>query len=158
VDTVFGWLGLALWGVFYAVDGLLRGYLHHRTTGSTGFGRPDLKPSQFVGGAVAFVGVIAAMSGAALAATGRISALSFLDILLLRAAGLVVALISVGLAAMTPNAVALTGAVLIALGINMHVRFVEEPYLRSVHGDAYLEYAARVGRFIPGVGRLRIER
>ena len=31
---------------------------------------------------------------------------------------------------------------------------VEEPYLLKVHGSAYAEYAARVGRFLPGVGRL----
>lgn len=31
----------------------------------------------------------------------------------------------------------------------------EEPLLHSRHGDAYRDYAARVGRFVPGVGRLR---
>jgi protein-S-isoprenylcysteine O-methyltransferase Ste14 len=36
----------------------------------------------------------------------------------------------------------------------LQVRAVEEPYLLSVHGDAYATYAARVGRFVPGVGRL----
>jgi len=34
------------------------------------------------------------------------------------------------------------------------VRAVEEPYLLDTHGDAYRGYATRVGRFLPGVGRL----
>ncbi|WP_263493634.1 hypothetical protein [Streptomyces sp. PSKA30] len=33
---------------------------------------------------------------------------------------------------------------------------VEEPYLQAAHGAAYLAYAARAGRFVPGVGRLQI--
>ena len=31
---------------------------------------------------------------------------------------------------------------------------VEEPYLLRTHGDEYRRYASRVGRFVPGVGRL----
>ena len=34
------------------------------------------------------------------------------------------------------------------------MRFVEEPYLRRAHGEAYRAYAARVGRFLPRIGRL----
>jgi hypothetical protein len=45
--------------------------------------------------------------------------------------------------------------VTLALGIDLHVRFVEEPYLRWAHSDDYRQYVARVGRFVPGVGRLR---
>jgi protein-S-isoprenylcysteine O-methyltransferase Ste14 len=63
-----------------------------------------------------------------------------------------------GLALMAPNAVALAGVVAVALGIDLHVRRVEEPYLRWAHGDAYVRYAAEVGRFVPGVGRMRIDR
>jgi protein-S-isoprenylcysteine O-methyltransferase Ste14 len=40
------------------------------------------------------------------------------------------------------------------LGIEMQVRAVEEPYLKRIHGEAYLHYAKRVGRFVPGFGRL----
>lgn len=36
--------------------------------------------------------------------------------------------------------------------IELQVRVVEEPYLSATHGQAYGDYAARVGRFIPGVG------
>jgi protein-S-isoprenylcysteine O-methyltransferase Ste14 len=28
------------------------------------------------------------------------------------------------------------------------------PHLLSMHGRAYADYAARVGRFVPGVGRI----
>ncbi|HEY3355406.1 MAG TPA: isoprenylcysteine carboxylmethyltransferase family protein [Polyangia bacterium] len=38
--------------------------------------------------------------------------------------------------------------------IAVQVRF-EERHLLALHGDAYRAYAARVGRFVPGVGRLR---
>ena len=60
-----------------------------------------------------------------------------------------------GLAAMVPNAVALAGLVLTIVSIEMQVRAVEEPHLLRTHGDAYAAYAARVGRFLPGIGRLR---
>ncbi|WP_395109748.1 methyltransferase [Actinomadura sp. SCN-SB] len=59
-----------------------------------------------------------------------------------------------GLAAMVPNVVSLLGLVLSVAVIQVQVRAVEEPYLLRVHGDAYRAYAARVGRFLPGVGRL----
>ena len=43
---------------------------------------------------------------------------------------------------------------MIALGLELQVRSVEEPYLLRTHGDAYRAYASRVGRFVPGIGRL----
>jgi protein-S-isoprenylcysteine O-methyltransferase Ste14 len=43
----------------------------------------------------------------------------------------------------------------VLLSIQIQVRLVEEPYLLRVHGDAYRRYAARTGRFVPGLGRLR---
>ncbi|MEU0465421.1 isoprenylcysteine carboxylmethyltransferase family protein [Amycolatopsis sp. NPDC006131] len=60
-----------------------------------------------------------------------------------------------GLAAMVPNLVALAGLALLLIGIETQVRLVEEPYLRHIHGAAYADYASRVGRFLPGLGRLR---
>jgi protein-S-isoprenylcysteine O-methyltransferase Ste14 len=63
-------------------------------------------------------------------------------------------LASFGLALAVPNAPALAGAVLTLLGLEIHVRLVEEPYLLRAHGEAYRAYARRVGRFAPGVGRL----
>jgi protein-S-isoprenylcysteine O-methyltransferase Ste14 len=38
--------------------------------------------------------------------------------------------------------------------VQLQVRAVEEPYLSTVHGPACTAYAARTGRFVPGVGRL----
>lgn len=40
------------------------------------------------------------------------------------------------------------------LGIRQQVS-AEETYLLRTYGDAYREYARRVGRFLPGIGRLR---
>lgn len=59
-----------------------------------------------------------------------------------------------GLIFLVPNALSLAAAALTLLGIELQVRAVEEPYLERTHGDAYRAYAARVGRFVPGVGRL----
>ncbi|ADG87174.1 methyltransferase family protein [Thermobispora bispora] len=60
-----------------------------------------------------------------------------------------------GLAAMVPNVVSLAALALTVVSIEVQVRAVEEPYLLRVHGEAYARYAARVGRFLPGLGRLR---
>ncbi|QDG63794.1 isoprenylcysteine carboxylmethyltransferase family protein [Pseudarthrobacter sp. NIBRBAC000502771] len=60
-----------------------------------------------------------------------------------------------GLTLMVPNVVAVAGFAAILVGTQMQVRRVEEPYLRRTHGTAYTDYASRVGRFLPGIGRLR---
>jgi protein-S-isoprenylcysteine O-methyltransferase Ste14 len=60
-----------------------------------------------------------------------------------------------GFALMVPNPVALAGFALVIAGIQYQVRRIEEPHLHAVHNDAYQHYAATVGRFLPGVGRLR---
>jgi protein-S-isoprenylcysteine O-methyltransferase Ste14 len=59
-----------------------------------------------------------------------------------------------GLVLLIPIPVALLGAMLATVGVVIQVRIVEEPYLARAHGTAYREYAARVGRFVPGVGRI----
>jgi protein-S-isoprenylcysteine O-methyltransferase Ste14 len=61
---------------------------------------------------------------------------------------------ALGLAMLVPSWVALVGLAGLSLAIELQVRGVEEPHLRRVHGDAYAAYASRVGRFLPGVGRL----
>jgi protein-S-isoprenylcysteine O-methyltransferase Ste14 len=61
----------------------------------------------------------------------------------------------IGIALVTPNLVACGGLILLIASIQLQVRRVEEPYLLRTHGDAYRGYAARVGRFIPGVGQIR---
>ena len=59
-----------------------------------------------------------------------------------------------GVALMVPNPVAIAASVLLVAGLEIQTRLVEEPYLLKAHGSAYAEYAARVGRFVPGVGRI----
>jgi protein-S-isoprenylcysteine O-methyltransferase Ste14 len=61
---------------------------------------------------------------------------------------------AVGLSAMVPNVLAGIGLVVLLGALEIQVRAIEEPHLRSVHGRSYERYAAEVGRFVPGVGRL----
>lgn len=61
---------------------------------------------------------------------------------------------ALGLVLMVPSVVAITGLVALIASLELQVRIVEEPYLRSVHGDTYDNYAGRVGRFVPGLGKL----
>lgn len=63
--------------------------------------------------------------------------------------------VGAGLAMMVPNIVAVAGLIASIASVQVTVRLVEEPYLIATHRDAYLRYAARVGRFVPGVGRIR---
>ncbi|MGA5466752.1 methyltransferase family protein [Mycobacterium sp. NPDC050041] len=58
-----------------------------------------------------------------------------------------------GVALMVPNILTLIGFALLLVSIELQVRVVEEPYLRFTHGRRYVDYAATVGRFLPGVGR-----
>ncbi|MGE2714959.1 methyltransferase family protein [Mycolicibacterium litorale] len=64
-------------------------------------------------------------------------------------------LFGLGIALVTPNPLALAAFVLLVVTIELQVRVVEEPYLRTVHGDAYREYTAAVGRFVPRIGLQR---
>jgi len=60
-----------------------------------------------------------------------------------------------GLVLMVPNVLAIAAIVCLVIALELQVRLVEEPYLLRTLGDAYAAYAARVGRFVPGVGLLR---
>jgi protein-S-isoprenylcysteine O-methyltransferase Ste14 len=60
-----------------------------------------------------------------------------------------------GFALMVPTWLAFAAVVVIAVALELQVRVVEEPYLLRTHGDEYRRYAGGVGRFVPGVGRLR---
>jgi len=60
-----------------------------------------------------------------------------------------------GLALLVPNVVTVASALLVLASLELQTRLVEEPYLIEVHGDEYAAYAARVGRFLPRLGRLR---
>lgn len=59
-----------------------------------------------------------------------------------------------GLALMVPNVLAIAAFATLVVALELQVRLVEEPYLLQAHGSAYAEYAARVGRFVPGLGLL----
>jgi protein-S-isoprenylcysteine O-methyltransferase Ste14 len=61
---------------------------------------------------------------------------------------------ALGLGLLVPSWVSLLGLAGLLAALELQVRVVEEPYLLQVHGSAYASYAARVGRFLPGVGRL----
>lgn len=60
-------------------------------------------------------------------------------------------LAGLGMAAWVP----LAGPAWLALwlGLELQVRVVEEPHLLRIHGASYQAYAARTGRFWPGLGR-----
>ncbi|HEX3173101.1 MAG TPA: isoprenylcysteine carboxylmethyltransferase family protein [Solirubrobacterales bacterium] len=60
-----------------------------------------------------------------------------------------------GLVLMVPNILALLAIGMLVTGLELQVRRVEEPYLLCTYGDAYADYATRVGRFVPGLGLLR---
>lgn len=57
-----------------------------------------------------------------------------------------------GLTLMVPNLVSLAATATLVVSIQLQVRAVEEPYLARTHGPTYAAYAARVGRFLPGLG------
>jgi protein-S-isoprenylcysteine O-methyltransferase Ste14 len=63
-----------------------------------------------------------------------------------------------GLTLVVPNAIAIAGLVGLLVALELQVRVVEEPYLRTVHGSAYAVYAASTGRFLPRIGRTQRER
>ena len=59
-----------------------------------------------------------------------------------------------GFALLLPSWISLGLLIGAGLGIRRHVRD-EETYLARTYGEEYRRYTARVGRFVPGVGRLR---
>ena len=60
----------------------------------------------------------------------------------------------IGVLVMVPNPVTLAAVIALTIGVELQVRFVEEPYLLRVHGQDFRDYAERVGRFVPGLGTL----
>lgn len=63
---------------------------------------------------------------------------------------------ALGLTLLVPSWVAILGLAGLGVALELQVRVVEEPYLLEAHGETYARYAAHVGRFLPGVGRLRV--
>lgn len=63
--------------------------------------------------------------------------------------GMVVA--TAGTLFMVPTVIAVLGAVLLVVAVQVQVRAVREPLLAQLHGESYERYAARTGRFLPRV-------
>lgn len=63
---------------------------------------------------------------------------------------------SLGLTLMVPNLLSVAAYLALFAAIEIQIRAVEEPYLTRAHPDDYPAYAARVGRLLPGVGRLSL--
>jgi protein-S-isoprenylcysteine O-methyltransferase Ste14 len=59
-----------------------------------------------------------------------------------------------GLALLVPTWLSIASIPATILAFEVQVRLVEEPYLLRSHGDGFRAYASRVGRFIPGAGRV----
>jgi protein-S-isoprenylcysteine O-methyltransferase Ste14 len=59
-----------------------------------------------------------------------------------------------GIALVAPSVPALLCPPLGGLAFALQTRLVEEPHLLAAHGEAYAGYARRVGRFLPGLGRI----
>jgi protein-S-isoprenylcysteine O-methyltransferase Ste14 len=62
---------------------------------------------------------------------------------------------SLGFMMLVPSWIALLGFCGLVVALELQVRAVEEPYLLRAHAEEYAAYAARVGRFVPGVGRIK---
>jgi protein-S-isoprenylcysteine O-methyltransferase Ste14 len=63
--------------------------------------------------------------------------------------------IFLGLVLVVSNLLACFAIIAMVAGIEIQVRAVEEPHLMRVYGEQYLAYAGRVGRFVPGLGRMK---
>jgi protein-S-isoprenylcysteine O-methyltransferase Ste14 len=59
-----------------------------------------------------------------------------------------------GLVLMVPSVLAIAVLIGLVIALELQVRLVEEPHLLRTHGSDYADYAARVGRFVPGLGLL----
>ncbi len=58
-------------------------------------------------------------------------------------------LAALGFLLLIPNPVSLAAVVILTASLEIQVRRVEEPYLARTHGEAYEQYRARTGRFLP---------
>ena len=60
---------------------------------------------------------------------------------------------ALGLALLAPTVLTIAAVVMLVAAVEIQVRSVEEPYLRVAMPD-WQSYANRVGRFVPGLGRI----
>jgi protein-S-isoprenylcysteine O-methyltransferase Ste14 len=59
-----------------------------------------------------------------------------------------------GFALLVPTWLSLASIPVGILAFELQVRLVEEPHLLRAHGEPYRAWASRVGRFLPGIGRI----
>jgi protein-S-isoprenylcysteine O-methyltransferase Ste14 len=59
-----------------------------------------------------------------------------------------------GFALLVPTWLSIASIAVGIVALEVQVRLVEEPHLLRAHGEPYRAWAARVGRFLPGVGRI----
>ena len=60
---------------------------------------------------------------------------------------------ALGLSLLAPTVLTIAAVVMLVVAVEIQVRSVEEPYLRVAMPD-WPSYANRVGRFVPGLGRI----
>jgi protein-S-isoprenylcysteine O-methyltransferase Ste14 len=60
----------------------------------------------------------------------------------------------IGFALLVPTWLSLASIPAAIIAFEVQVRLVEEPHLLRAHGEPYRAWASRVGRFLPGLGRL----
>jgi protein-S-isoprenylcysteine O-methyltransferase Ste14 len=60
----------------------------------------------------------------------------------------------VGFALLVPTWLSLASIPVGIVAFEVQVRLIEEPFLLRSHGEPYRAWASRVGRFVPGLGRL----
>ena len=65
------------------------------------------------------------------------------------------AITQTGMTLIVPTVPSVAALVCLLAAVHLQVRLIEEPYLAAAHGESYRRYAARTGRFVPGVGLLR---
>lgn len=64
--------------------------------------------------------------------------------------------LSVGIALMVPNLFTAAAVAAFLIAVELQARVLEDPYLRRTHPE-FPSYARKTGRFLPGIGRLKIE-
>ncbi len=168
MDRVMGGVALGAYLAFMVLAFGVRAVVHRRRTGSAGFdgtrGRPG--SAEWWAGVSFALAVLAGLVAPALQLAGAVRPLVAHGTLAVT--GLVtdgpfavvrnpvftaMTIAACGLTSLAPNVVAISGLAVLVVAVLLQVRVVEEPYLARVHGEAYLAYADRVGRLVPGVGR-----
>lgn len=154
-------LAVALEAVFVVMAFGVRSWVQWRRTGSTGFVLPRRgAPAVERAGAALFGVALVLLVVAPIADSGdpseRIAlVISGIFALVRNPIFSAMVLAVAGFVILVPSAWSVGAFVALVSGLELQVRFVEEPYLRRVHGDTYIRYGATAGRFLPGVGTIK---